>query len=404
MLKVIFYLKSKETSPELPIFAKVTLNGDTMAMSTGKLISRERWQQTNKLRNPLKLPREKAIKNSLDSLKLQLEEHHLNLVRQKGNVSLDNLKKLYKGQELEEEKPVGIIELFKKHNSFFAQKVLQAERSAASLQKYERGEKLIRDFIIKKYGVNDYPVGKIGGAFIYNLEAYLKFDSIYKHKKGIQNNSVVKYFRNFKTVCTFAVKREIIEKNPFDIYEGKLKINEAVYLTKKELVAIENKIIVVARLQRVRDLFLFSCYTGYAPIDALKLTTDNIHEDNDGNYWIRTTRTKTSIKANVPLLPPALKIIERYSGQQDTLLPKLSNQKMNAYLKEIADLCGIAKNMTWYVARHTFATTVTLANGIKIENVSAMLGHSNIKQTQHYAKVLDQSVSEDMAKLKQIYQ
>ncbi|MFP9114571.1 site-specific integrase [Flavobacterium sp. RHBU_3] len=147
-------------------------------------------------------------------------------------------------------------------------------------------------------------------------------------------------------------------------------------------------------------MFLFSCYTGYAPVDACNLTRENLFQDGNGDLWVLTKRAKTAIKTNVPVLPPTLKIIKKYEEQQDGLIPKLSNQKMNAYLKEIADICGINKHLTWYVARHTFATTVALANGVRIENLSAMMGHTNIKQTQHYAKVLDVNVKEDMEKLK----
>ena len=148
---------------------------------------------------------------------------------------------------------------------------------------------------------------------------------------------------------------------------------------------------------------MFSCYTGYTPVDTLNLTASNIFQDNNDDFWIMTNRAKTAIKANVPLLPPALEIINKYKNQQIGLIPKISNQKMNAYLKEIGDLCGIDKKLTWYVSRHTFATTVTLANGVRIENVSSMMRHTNIKQTQHYAKVLDENVMEDMSKLKHKY-
>ena len=192
---------------------------------------------------------------------------------------------------------------------------------------------------------------------------------------------------------------EFIDKNPFNAYGGKIKVIEATYLTQEELERIESKLFRIDRLERVKDIFLFSCYTGYAPVDALKLTRKNIIQDANKNLWIKTNRQKTGTKANVPVLPQVLKIINKYQFDSDSLLPKISNQKMNAYLKEIAEIIGIDKNLTWYVARHTFATTVTLGNGIKIENVSSMLGHTTIKQTQHYAKVLDSSVSEDMQKL-----
>jgi integrase len=169
------------------------------------------------------------------------------------------------------------------------------------------------------------------------------------------------------------------------------------------LTELRNTPFSAARLERVKDIFLFSCYTGYAPVDAQGLTKENLIKGNEGDLWIKANRAKTGTRANVPVLPTAKHIIDKYEGKQDGLIPKLSNQKMNAYLKEIADVCGITKHLTYYVSRHTFATTVTLGNGISIENVSAMMGHSNIKQTQHYAKVLDSNVLDDMKKLFEKY-
>jgi len=213
----------------------------------------------------------------------------------------------------------------------------------------------------------------------------------------------VKYFKTFKTVCNFGIKLDLIVKNPFSKYEGKLKTKDATFLTQEELNKIEERVFKIERLEKVKDIFLFSCYTGYAPIDAENLTSENLIKNSSGDLWIVANRIKTGIRANVPVLAPTSRIIEKYMGKQESLIPKISNQKMNAYLKEIADICGIYKNLTWYVARHTFATTVTLGNGVRLENVSAMMGHSNIKQTQHYAKVLDSNVLDDMKKLKLKY-
>jgi integrase len=200
-------------------------------------------------------------------------------------------------------------------------------------------------------------------------------------------------------MCNYAIKLDKIEKNPFNKYDGKIKTLEATFLTQEELTSIESKVFTNSRLDRVKDIFLFSCYTGYAPVDAAKLTTANIIKDSSNNYWIKANRQKTGTRANVPILPPVQRIIDKYQGMFDTLLPKLSNQKMNAYLKEIADIVGISKHLTYYVSRHTFGSTVTLGNKVSIENVSAMMGHSTIKQTQHYAKVLDVNVMDDMQKL-----
>jgi site-specific recombinase XerD len=166
-----------------------------------------------------------------------------------------------------------------------------------------------------------------------------------------------------------------------------------------------SKTFVSERLGLVRDIFLFSCYTGLAYIDVQKLRRSEIVKGHDGEQWIFTSRQKTDTPSRIPLMPYALSVIEKYKDHpqcelENRLLPILSNQKMNAYLKEIADLCGITKDLTFHIARHTFATTVTLLNGVPIESVSKMLGHTNIKTTQHYARILDLKVREDMGALR----
>lgn len=405
MLKVIYFIKSDKVmkNGECPIYAKIQYQQQTLTMSTKQSITSKRWNFTNNLRNPLKLEKEKVIKTSLESFKLAFERKINQLVRENSEVNLKKIREEIIGKPKKKKKEIGLLDIFELHNKAFEKKVDVGERSSASLQKYKRSQALIEAFIKKQYGKSNIPVKHVNGAFIYNLESFLKYESVYKGKVGIKNNSVVKYFKNFKTVCNYGIKLDIISKNPFSKYDGKLKVKDAVFLTKAELLRIEEKSFDIDRLQKVRDIFLFSCYTGYAPIDAQSLTRKNLIQNNEGDYWIVTDRVKTGIRANVPVLPTTLRIIKKYEGFQTGLIPKLSNQKMNAYLKEIADMCGIEKNLTWYVARHTFATTVTLGNGIRMENVSAMMGHSNIKQTQHYAKVLDSNVNEDMDKLKAIY-
>ncbi|PKG44023.1 site-specific integrase [Psychroflexus sp. MES1-P1E] len=405
MLQIIYFIKSDKAKKngECPIYAKIQFQRQTITMSTKQSITPSRWSFTNNLRNPLKLEKEKVIKASLDSLNLSFERKINELIRANSAVNLNEIRKDITGKPKKKKKEVGLLDIFEKHNKSFERKVDAGERSSASLQKYKRSKTLIEDFIKKEYGKDNISIDSVKGAFIYNLESYLKYESVYKGKVGIKNNSVVKYFKNFKTVCNYGIKLDIITKNPFSKYDGKLKVKDAVFLTKAELLRIEEKSFDIVRLQRVRDIFLFSCYTGYAPIDEQSLTRKNLIQNNEGDYWIVTDRVKTGIRANVPVLPTTLRIIKKYQDLQKGLIPKLSNQKMNAYLKEIADVCGIHKKLTWYTARHTFATTVTLGNGIRMENVSAMMGHSNIQQTQHYAKVLDSSVNDDMGKIKDIY-
>ncbi|OXB10160.1 tyrosine type site-specific recombinase [Flavobacterium plurextorum] len=405
MLKVIFYLKAGKfnKSGESPIYARISYKKQSITMASGKSILKERWQFTDNLRSVLKLEKEKVIKNALDLFLIGMEKKFNELLKIDQDFSLQLLKDEFKGETVVKENCVSLIEIMNKHNEFFKKKVNAGERSKASYQKYERAKDLLITFMTKQYGIQDIPLFEVNSAYVYNLESFLKYDSRFKGKTGIKNNSVVKYMRMYKTACKYSIRMGIIEKDPFNLYDGKLHVTDAVFLTQEELNLIESKKFSAQRLEKVKDVFLFSCYTGYAPVDAANLTSNNISSDGKDNLWIMTNRAKTTIRANVPILPPTLAIINKYRNMQIGLIPKLSNQKMNAYLKEIADLCGIDKHLTWYVARHTFATTVTLGNGVRIENVSAMMGHTNIKQTQHYAKVLDINIMEDMSKLKQKY-
>lgn len=406
MLKVFFYLKSEQVDKngESSIIARLSINNQRISLSTGKTISKERWVFTNSLRNVLKLEKEKVLKNSLDLFYLNAEKKYNELYRIDPEVSLQLLKSELNGKKKDKAtQQITIIEILDKYNKYFKKKVAVGERSYASLQKYMRCKELLLTFLKKQYSVDDMQIQDISHAFVFSLEDFLKYESNFKGKIGIKNNSVVKYMKMYKTACNYSIKLDYLAKNPFNIYDGKLSVKDAVFLTQQELQTIENKMFSINRLEKVRDIFLFCCYTGYAPVDATELTEANLFEDNNGNLWIMANRAKTAIRENVPVLPPALSIIEKYKNQQQVLIPKISNQKMNAYLKEIADLCGIDKHLTWYVSRHTFATTVTLGNGVRLENVSAMMGHTNIKQTQHYAKVLDVNIMDDMLKLKEKY-
>ncbi|SDB30531.1 Site-specific recombinase XerD [Flavobacteriaceae bacterium MAR_2010_188] len=401
MIKTFFYLKTdkQNSEGESPIYAKIKLRGKSTTLSTGKFIRKERWLFTNKLRNKLRLNNETNCKIAIDLLENKIESIYFELSKNNPNTSLSDVKNTLKGKS----NIVGdldIVKLFKKHNDYFKKKFEAGERSKASLQKYNRAKDLLTNYIRVKHGKTSFSLTDIDNQFVYNLESYLKYESTFKSQVGISHNSVVKYFQCFKTVCKYGIKRNLINNNPFLIFDEKLVIEEAIFLTKDELERIEVKDFSTERLNKVKDIFLFSCYTGYSPVDVEKLTCNNLIKDNDDSLWIKTNRAKTKIKSNVPVLPPVKRIIDKYSHlDSDRLLPKISNQKINEYLKEIADLCRINKKLTHYVARHTFATTVTLGNGVGIENVSKMMGHTRITMTQHYAKILDSNVKKDMDEL-----
>lgn len=402
MIKTFFYLKTDKQNGEgeSPIYAKIQLQGKTTTLSTGKFITKERWVSTNKLRNKLRIVPEKNCKTAIDLLESEIENIYFELFKKNPKTTLSDVKNTLNGKSTITGN-VDILKLFKKHNDNFKKKSDAGERSKASLQKYNRAKDLLTNYIKVKYSKTSFSINDVDNQFIYNLESYLKYESTFKNKTGISHNSVVKYFQCFKTVCRYGIKHNLIITNPFLSYDEKLVIKEAVFLTKDELERIEAKEFSSERLNKVKDIFLFSCYTSYAPVDVEKLTQNNLIKDADDSLWIKTNRAKTNIKSNVPVLSPVKRIIEKYSHLDgDKLLPKISNQKINEYLKEIADLCGINKKLTHYVARHTFATTVTLGNGVAIENVSSMMGHTRITMTQHYAKVLDSNVKNDMDKLR----
>jgi site-specific recombinase XerD len=235
--------------------------------------------------------------------------------------------------------------------------------------------------------------------FINDLELWLKTE----RKCG--QNATMKYISILKMIVIFCVNNIWLDKDPFAKF--KMSKEEVIpeFLTKEEIQAISSKEIKIERLRQVRDVFLFCCFTGLAYVDIKKLNASEVSVGVDNELWIFTRRGKTNIPSRIPLLPISQRILEAYKDHPQCinnrkLLPVLSNQKYNSYLKELADICGISKNLTTHTARHTFATTITLSNGVPIESVSKMLGHKRLQTTQHYARVLDIKVSEDMQALR----
>jgi site-specific recombinase XerD len=280
-------------------------------------------------------------------------------------------------------------------------KLIDIEFALGTYKRYHTTRSHVAEFIKTEFRKFDIPVRDVDLKFIKGLEFFLKTD------KNCNHNSALKYINNFKKIIRMAVAHEWISKDPFYNYKVQFKTVEREFLSKGELQALVDKKIRGKRLNVVRDMFVFCCYTGLSYIDVQKLHPDNIVKHIDGSLWIKSQRTKTKSKLGIPLLPTALDIIEKYQDHPkvvngDCVLPVLSNQKSNAYLKEIAELCGIKKNLTTHLARHTFATTVTLSNGVPIETVGQMLGHKNLRTTQHYAKIIDRKVSDDMAALKEV--
>jgi site-specific recombinase XerD len=273
--------------------------------------------------------------------------------------------------------------------------------SATTLKHYKTSRTRLINFLSDVYGKKEWNLDAINYKFINDFDVYLKT----KFNNSI--NTAWCYHKHMKKVLNIAVAMDYITTNPYLKFQVKTVRPKREYLTQKELKKIRKKKIEIERLDIVRNVFLFACYTGLSYADISKLAKHHIRTGNDGNKWIIIDRTKNDSRCRVPLLPVAKDILKRYQNYpintaKGLLLPVNSNQKMNAYLKEIADICRIKKNLTMHVARHTFATTVTLTNGVPIETVSKVLGHSSLRTTQIYARILDTKISEDMRALKKL--
>lgn len=394
-LGILFYQKKQKnyTTGNVPIYLRITVNGQRIEIATKQSCEPARWNsQAQRVRGTNEASR--SINTMLDTLERQVHEIRRKLIEAHTPITADNLKSELTGQG---KRPKMLLEVFAEHNRQMAA-LANREYSPATVTRYETTLEHTRKFLQWKYSLTDIEITNLTYSFATDFEFYLKSERKCNH------NSAIKYIGNMRKIVNFCMKSGWLQKDPFFGYKMAKKEVIRDYLTEAEIQALRDKQFTIDRLIQVRDIFLFSCYTGLAFIDVFQLTPSHIATGVDGKDWIFTSRQKTETPSRIPLLPQAWEIVQKYKAHpkcinEGTVLPMLSNQKMNAYLKEIADLCGITKTLTFHIARHTFATTVTLSNGVPIETVSKMLGHRSIKVTQHYAKIIDRKVSEDMQKL-----
>ena len=393
---VAFYLKKQKTTQagKSPIYARITVNGKRIEISVKRSIEENNWNATKGM---AKGSREDTIRLNkyLDQFKAGIIDSYQQLSLQKKFITAELLKEKVTGGD---QADFTLCKLMHYHNTDQAQ-VLEP----GTMKNYYTTQKYVKEFLKERFKTSDKYLSELTYKFITDFEYYLRGRKPEKGQKALQTNGIMKHLERFCKMVNLAVRLEWIERNPFHAYQLKFDKVERDYLTKEELTRIEEKQFHIIRLQVVKDLFVFSCYTGLAYIDVFNLTPANLIEKS-GKLWIMTNRQKTNEPVRVPLLPKALAIVEKYKGHPQALaegkvLPSLSNQKLNSYLKEIADMCDITKPLTFHIARHTFATTITLTNGVPIETVSKLLGHSKLSTTQIYAKVIESKISDDMALL-----
>ena len=395
---LLFYVKKTKmiANGTAPVYLRITIDGERADISSKRYINPDKWNA-----NGQKLggsgEEVRALNIYLKTLEHQVYEAHRNMIEKKLPLTAAGLKNTLIKKD-EPEKGKMLVPIFEEHNRQ-VKALIGKEYAQGTLDRYQTSLKHTVAFIQWKYKVSDINIRGINHEFIMSYDFYLRSE------RNCNNNSTVKYLKNFKKIILICIANGWLDKDPFIKYKPKVKEVIREYLTMEDLQRISDKQFTNVRLTQVRDIFLFSCYTGLAYADVKKLKREEISIGLDGQKWIFTSRQKTDTASRIPLLPTALQIMQKYEDHPECsdlgkLLPVLSNQKMNSYLKEIADVCNIEKELTFHIARHTFATTITLANGVSIESVSKMLGHTNIRTTQHYAKILDSKVGEDMQLLK----
>ena len=394
---IIFFLKSSAKSTnERFIYLRITVNGVPKETSTKRKWNVNRWDQKSG-RAAGNKEDAKALNLFLYSLEMKIRKFADQLLEKQEPVSSVKLINFILGKT---KLKTTVLEEFQIHNDQMLALVKKGEYAIGTHVRFEISKNHVKDFMLYKYGVKDMEFTELNFEFIKEYEFYLKT------VKNNANNTALKYITNFKKIVLIALDKEFLVTDPFKRFKcRKIKVPKKP-LTGFELALMEKHKFSTARLGVVRDVFVFQCYTGLAYIDVFNLKRSDIKEGIDGEQWILTQRQKTGSPINIPLLPKAAEILERYKNhpiciERDSVLPVNSNQKMNEYLKEIADLCGITSALNTHKARRTFGSTVTLNNNVPIHIVKEMLGHQSVSQTEEYAITEQISIGREMMGLKQ---
>ena len=398
--KVLFFIKKAKLlkNGEASVCMRITVNGARVETNIRKSIEPALWNQAKECAKG-KSRKSCDLNAYIEEARIKLHGIFNELESEGIPIHARLLQEKFFGQDKEPEVIRTIIGTMQEHNDQ-CRELVGKDYALITVRRYESCKRYLAELIKQKYGKEDLPLTEVNGELVRAFEFYLKTE------KECQQNTVIRYMKVVKKITNMALANDWIDKNPFmNIHFHEQEVHKE-FLTKEELEILRTKVFNVPRLELVRDIFLFQCWTGLAFIDVSELKPEHLVTDNEGNIWIRKARQKTKIMCNIPLLDIPLAILDKYKGyplceKKGTLLPVPCNQKANSYLKEIADFCGIKKNLTTHTGRHTFSTVVTLANNVSLENVSKMLGHTNTKMTQRYAKVLDQSILRDMQNVRE---
>jgi site-specific recombinase XerD len=393
--RVLFYLKKNaiQKNGKTIIMIRITINGKIAQLSSKLQVDPEFWDiKTGKVKG--RTAEANNINRQLDNLRSEIDKVYTKQFDEFGYVTPEKIKNIILGID---RKYKTLLEYFDLHNKQYAMKVGYST-SNITYNRYQLLRERLESFLKENYSISDISINEVTPIFLDSFYIYIR------NRYKSANNNAMKAMQRLRRIFYFAKNTGLNIPDPFWNFNMNFETMERDFLCQKEIDAIQNKEFSTKRVEQVRDIFIFSCYTGLSYIDLCNLKESNIHTAFDNSLWIMSKRQKTNVQFNVRLLNIPLQILDKYKGSQKDgkILPVISNQKLNEYLKEIADLCNVTKNLTFHMARHSFATTIALSNGVPIETVSKMLGHKSIKTTQIYAKITDLKMNNDMQKLAEI--
>ena len=391
---VLFFIRESKArkNGNAPIETMITVNGERASFSTGKSVKIDKWDKT-KQQVKGKDEESKSLNLFLQAVKNKLYEKETELMERGFVITAELLRDAY-FNKVESLKEKTLLTILREHNEE-RKKMVGKTVAPATYYAFEHTECLLNKFIKEKYERNDIYLHELNVGFIQSFHAYLL--------QFMGQNSTTKHLKFLKKIVNLSVANGYVTYNPFNIYKVEREPVDIDFLNEEELRKIINFDTPIPRFERARDMFLFGCFTGLSYIDIKTLTNEHIEKDDMGRIWIKKRRVKTGVLSRIPLLPIAKLIMDKYKGGE-RLLPIQDPADINKYLKDIAILCNINKRITFHTSRHTFASTVTLANNISIEVVSKMLGHTNTRMTNHYAKLIDRCIGEQMDKLMDSYE
>ncbi|MFD1616077.1 site-specific integrase [Gelatiniphilus marinus] len=394
-LNILFLLyKSKINSKgKCPIRCRITYNKTRKEFSTGQFVNPKNWNSKQQLVKPLE-PDAEFINTQLSLIKTKINKAFLLLQVKEENFTVDDVYNAYKGKKAT--KDYNLIQFYENYLDTL-KALVSIDIKQVTYNKFEYIKLDIKRFVKFKFKTNDIPLKELKSNFLTDLDYYYKTT----HNPQLKQITINKKIQRFRKVIRVAVAEGYLIKDPFMLYKAKNIIKKVVFLTAEELEKLENHNFSQSRLRFVKDLFVFCCYTGLPYNELMRLENKHIFVGFDDNLWIKIKREKTSRELSVPLLSKAETILNIYQNEDNLVFPRISNQRYNSYLKEIATIVGIDKNLTTHMARRTFASTVLLYNNVPMEIVSELLGHSSMKVTQEsYGKVVQKKVSLEMERLK----